>query len=389
MNKYFDQAKDLKSKLIEIRRELHQIPELGLELPKTKEYIVEKLEHLGLDPVFYGESGVSTIIEGGKGEGKTLLLRGDMDALPMAEDNDLDFKAEGEQAHTCGHDLHATWLLGAAKILQENREDFKGKVKLMFQPAEEIFAGAKMMIEEGILENPKVDAALAMHTNLECEPGGLSYNFGYITTSSDNFKITIQGRGGHGAFPHTTIDPIGAAVEIYNAFNSLIARENPPTVTTVLTFGEISAGSNSNIIPETARLQGTLRTFDPEVREMLKFRMKEVLEGIEKSSRVKIEIDFFTGVSSVYSNPELTQDFIEILNEKAPEIETRKDAIVMASEDMAEIAALVPTAYFLFDCKVPGNNVSHHNPGVLFNEDALDIAAGSMVTIATEWLNKN
>lgn len=389
MNKYFEYAQSLKEKIINFRRDLHQIPELGLELPKTKEYIVKELEKLNLEPIFYGDSGISALIKGEKGEGKTLLIRGDMDALPMAEDNDLDFQATGETAHTCGHDFHMAWLLGAAKILVDHKEDFKGNVKLMFQPAEEIFAGAKMMIDEGILENPKVDAALAMHTNLEDEPGSLSYNYGYVSTSSDNFEITIEGKGGHGAFPHTTIDPIGAGVEIYEAFNALIARENPPTVTTVLTFGEFAAGSNSNIIPHTARLQGTLRTFDPETRDYIKNRMAEVIEGIEKTTRTNIDLNFFTGISSIYSDPEITEEFIKILNNKAPEIETRKDMKLMASEDMSLVSEKVPTAYFMFNCKVPGINTSHHHPGVLFNEEALDLAAGSMATIAVEWLNNN
>lgn len=388
MSKYFDRANELKDEMIENRRCLHQIPELGLELPKTKAYIIEKLEELGLEYKEYGESGLSAVIEG-NGDGKTIMLRSDMDALPMSEDNDLDFAAKGEVAHTCGHDLHASMLLAAAKMLIETKDEFPGRVKLMFQPAEEIFKGAPMMIENGLLEDPKVDAALAIHTNLEKTPGAGYYNLGPMTTSCDNFKITIKGKGGHGAYPHTTIDPINAGVNIYQNFSQLISRDNPPQETTTLTFGQFSGGSSSNIIPAVVEMQGTMRTYAPEVREKLKGRMEDIIEGVMKTTGAEIELDFFSGTPSVQNDKELGEAIVEIINEELPELELHGDYQIMASEDMGYVSVEVPTFYMVLDCKVEGNDVSHHNPGVLFNEDALPYGAAYFATAASSWLREN
>lgn len=390
MNKIYERAQELFSEMQENRRHMHMYPEVGLELPKTKKFIKSKLEELGLSNIKeYGSSGLSAIIEG-NGEGKTLLLRADMDALPMEEDNDLEYKSKNEgRFHGCGHDIHSSMLLGAAKIIMENKDKFPGRVKLMFQPAEEIFEGAKMMIKEGILENPNVDAAMALHTGLNEGVGSVEYNFGHMTTSCDNFKINIAGKGGHGAYPHTTIDPINAAINIYQNFSQLISRENPPIDTTTLTFGQLSSGSSSNVIPETAVMQGTMRTYNPEVREKLKNRMLEIIEGIGKTTGCKIELDFFSGVPSMYSNPELTQSIVDILNRDFPQLKTIPDSKIMASEDMAEVSLEVPTVYMMLNCNVEGNNLSHHNPGVLFDEKAMIYGATLFATSAIGWLKEN
>ncbi|UHR03434.1 M20 family metallopeptidase [Peptoniphilus sp. GNH] len=385
MNIFFKRAKSLNSYMLKDRRIIHQMPELGLELPKTKEYIKGRLEEIGLEPIEIGKSGLGAIIKGSK-KGKTLLLRADMDALPMAEESGLDFSPKGNTAHTCGHDLHCAMLLCAAQILYEIKENLSGNIKLMFQPAEEIFKGSLEFIKAGFLENPKVDAALALHTSLNDLPGSIEYNEGYVTTSSDNFKIEIQGKGGHGAYPHLCIDPINAALCIYRAFGNLVSRENPPQTTTTLTFGQLSAGSNSNIIPDTAIMQGTMRTYESKVRAYMKDRMSEILKGIEFESKCKIKLDFFSGTPSVYSDPRQTKEFIEILNKKFKELKTIGDKQIMASEDMGYISEKVPTSYLMLNCKVKGNDFAHHNPGVLFNEDAMVYGAAIFATIASEYL---
>lgn len=387
MTKIFDRANELQESMLKDRRELHQMPEIGLELPKTKAYVKARMEEIGLEVQEYGSSGLGALIEG-NGPGKTILLRGDMDALGMTEENDLDFRSTGETAHMCGHDLHAAALLGAAQILMENKDKFKGNVKLMFQPAEETFEGAKMMIEEGILENPKVDAAIAIHTNLDGEPGKFYYSEDYVSTSSDNFRIDVQGKGGHGAYPHTTKDPINAAVQIYQGFNYLLARENTPSETTTLTFGQLSAGAVSNIIPDKAVLQGTMRTFNPEIRERLKKRMQEIVDGVELTSDCEINLDFFTGTDAIYNDPQLLEEVLEIGAESLPEIEFLKGPKMMASEDMGFVSQAVPTVYMMANAKVAGNDYSHHNPRVLFNEDMMPYGAAFFATVATEWLNK-
>ncbi|WP_151410362.1 M20 metallopeptidase family protein [Anaerococcus sp. Marseille-P9784] len=389
MNNYFKKALEYKGELIEKRRALHQIPEVGLDLPKTKAYVKSELEGLGLKVKEYGSSGLSTLIQGEKGQGKCIMIRADMDALPMNEESGLPFASTGNTAHTCGHDLHSAIALTAAKILLEEKANFKGTVKFMFQPAEEIFAGSRMMIENGLLENPKVDRAIALHTALDRETGSICYNEGYIATSSDNFKITIKGKGGHGAYPHTTIDPINVAVNIYTNFLELIARESPPQETNTLTFGMLSAGSNSNIIPEIAEMQGTLRSYNPEVRNKLKTRMLEIIEGLKISTKAEIDLDFFTGVPSLYSDPEFTREIVGYIKNSDFDGELIPDTQVMASEDMALVAEKVPTAYFNVNCKLPGNNFSHHNPKVNFDENMMPIGLGLMLTAVVNWLNNN
>lgn len=389
MTNYFKEALEYKDELIEKRRALHQIPEVGLDLPKTKAYVKGELEALGLEVKEYGSSGLSTVIQGEKGEGKCIMIRADMDALPMNEDNGLPFASTGNTAHTCGHDLHSAIGLIAAKVLLKEKANFKGTVKLMFQPAEEIFAGSKMMIENGILENPQVDRALALHTALDRETGSICYDEGYVATSSDNFKIIIKGKGGHGAYPHTTIDPINVAVNIYTNFLELIARESPPQETSTLTFGMLSAGSNSNIIPDIAEMQGTLRAYNPEVRNKLKTRMLEIIEGLKISTKAEIDLDFFTGVPSLYSDPEFTREIVGYIKNSDFDGELIPDSRIMASEDIALVAEKVPTAYFNVNCKLPGNNFSHHNPGVDFDENMMPVGLGLMLTAVVNWLNNN
>ena len=389
MTNYFKEALEYKDELIEKRRALHQIPEVGLDLPKTKAYVKGELEGLGLEVKEYGTSGLSTLIQGEKGEGKCIMIRADMDALPMNEESGLPFASTGNTAHTCGHDLHSSIALTAAKALLKEKANFKGTVKFMFQPTEEIFAGSKMMIENGLLENPQVDSALALHTALDRETGSICYNEGYVATSSDNFKITIKGKGGHGAYPHTTIDPIHVAVNIYTNFLELIARECPPQEMSTLTFGMLSAGSNSNIIPDLAEMQGTLRTYNPEVRNKLKSRMLEIIEGLKISTKAEIDLDFFTGVPSLYSDPEFTREIVDYIKNSDFDGELIPDTKIMASEDMALVAEKVPTAYFNVNCKLPGNNFSHHNPGVNFDENMMPIGLGLMLTAVVNWLNNN
>lgn len=386
MNKFYELAEKMQDETIKMRRDLHQIPEIGLEVEKTCDYVEGKLKEIGLEPVRYGNSGISAIIDSGK-EGKCLLLRADMDALPMSEDNDLPFKATNGCAHTCGHDTHAAMLISAAKILNDNKDSFKGKVKLMFQSAEEIFKGSRFMIEHGILENPKVDAALAMHTSLDEEPGSFGYNLGYMTTSCDNFKITIVGKGSHGAYPHTAHDPIYAGVLLYTHFMELIAREKDPNKVATLTFGQFTAGSNSNIIPNECVMQGTLRTYQPEVREYTKARIADAVKAVEVLTQTKIDVDYFSGVPSLYSDPDLTEFFADTIKDNM-DLKAVKDSKIMASEDMACVAEKVKTTYLMLNMKTKGCDAAHHNPKVIFNEDALKYGTAIFAICAVNYLNK-
>lgn len=387
MTDYFKEAQELKDELVKDRRHIHQNPELGLKLPDTKAYVMDRLKELGADIKEIGESGVQATIKGEAGDGKTMLIRADMDALPMEEETGLEFSSKNEGvAHTCGHDLHTSIGLATAKLLTEHKKDFKGEVRFMFQPAEEIFKGSKMMIENGVLDG--VDVALALHTNLNHGPGSVSYYEGYMATSCDNFEISIKGQGGHGGYPHTTVDPINAGVMIYQQFSQLISRDSDPSKHITLTFGQFEAGSNSNIIPEKARLQGTMRTYAPELREKILKRIDEIIEGVAKATGCEIKIDYFTGVPSLYSDPDLTKELVGYVKDSS-DIEMIADERLMASEDMAFVSKEVPTVYFLLNSKVEGNDYSHHNPKVDFHEDAMPVGVGLFVTSAINYLNNN
>ena len=289
MNDY-QRACELKDETIANRRYIHEHAEVGLELPQTRAYVMEKLKEYGLEPKVCGAGVTATL---GKA-GKVLLLRADMDALPMPEESGESFACkDGIHNHACGHDFHAAMLLTAAKILKEKENELEGTVKFMFQPAEETFEGSRNMIEHGILENPKVDAALAFHVAAGKVPAGLvMYNDnGVMMSSVDGFQITIHGKGAHGASPHTAIDPINVGAHIYLALQELIARESNPSHACVLTIGQFAAGSAPNIIPEVAVLQGTIRTNDKGARELLVRRMKQVAEGEAAVFGASVEIE--------------------------------------------------------------------------------------------------
>lgn len=387
MKNYFKEAEELKDELIKNRRHIHENPESGLELPQTKEYVMKYLKEIGACIKEVGKSGVQATIKGEKGQGKRVLIRADMDALPMQEESGLDFSSKNKfVAHTCGHDLHTSIGISTAKLISKHKKDFKGEVRFMFQPAEEIFEGSKMMIENGVLDG--VDIALSLHTNLTHEAGSISYYEGYMATSCDSFKVTIKGQGGHGGYPHTTKDPINAGVMIYQQFNQLISRDADPSKHTTLTFGQFSSGSNSNIIPDSAILQGTMRTYDPEIREKLLKRIGEIVDGVSKVTECEINLEYFASVPSLYSDPSLTKELVGYVKESS-DIEMISGERLMASEDMAFVSRKVPTVYFLLNSKIPGNNYSHHNPKVDFSEDAMPIGVGLFVTSAINWLNNN
>ena len=228
MNKFMEQAIAIKDDIVEYRRVIHSNPEVGAELPKTKAYVMDKLREFGYEPEEICESGIVATIEGSK-PGKTFLLRADMDALPMAEATDCDFKATNGAMHSCGHDMHTAMLLGAAKLLRQNQDEIEGTIKLVFQPDEEGFTGAKKMIEAGVLQNPKVDAAMAMHVNSGTPSNLVVCGLGTSIGGCNRFRIVVKGTGCHGALPETGVDPINIAAHIFLAIQEITSREIPAT----------------------------------------------------------------------------------------------------------------------------------------------------------------
>ncbi len=388
---YYERALELKDETIANRRHIHKNAETGLDLPKTKAYVMKKLTEYGLEPKDCGY-GVTAIL--GKG-GKVLLLRADMDALPMPEESGEEFACPtGKEAHTCGHDFHAAMLLTVAKMLKEKEDTLEGTIKFMFQPAEETFEGSKNMIENGILENPPVDAALAYHVSPGKMPIGLfMYNDkDTMMYSVDGFKITIHGKGSHGAYPHVGVDPINIGVHIHLALQELIARESDPTHSCVLTIGQFAGGTAANIIPETAVLQGTIRTNKPEARELLVRRMKEVAEKTAAVYNGTVDIEMISEVPPLICNPKLTDEVVGYMQELGiPGLTPYPGISASASEDFAVIAEKVPSTFMYLSAGYldeRGQYPAHH-PKAQFNEDVCPIGAACLAHCASQWLKNN
>ena len=390
MNDY-QRACELKEETIANRRYIHEHAEVGLELPQTRAYVMEKLKEYGLEPKACGAGVTATL---GKA-GKVLLLRADMDALPMPEESGESFACkDGIHNHACGHDFHAAMLLSAAKILKEEEAELKGTVKLMFQPAEETFQGSKNMLEHGILEEPKVDAALAYHVSPGRFPVGL-YMYNDKNTmmySVDGFKITIQGKGSHGAYPQVGVDPINIGVHIHLALQELIARECNPSHSCVLTIGQFEAGTAANIIPDTAVLQGTIRTNEKEARELLVKRMKEVVEKTAEVYRGSATIEMISEVPPLICDSELTKEIVGYMKElEIPNLIPHPDVSSSASEDFAVIAEKVPSSFLYLSAGYldeRGDYPAHH-PKVQFNEEVCPIGAGCLAHCARRWLEEH
>ena len=388
---YYERALELKDETIANRRHIHKNAETGLDLPKTKAYVMEKLTEYGLEPKDCGYGVTATL---GKG-GKVLLLRADMDALPMPEESGEEFACPtGKEAHTCGHDFHAAMLLTATKMLKEKEDTLEGTIKFMFQPAEETFEGSKNMIENGILENPPVDAALAYHVSPGKMPIGLfMYNDkDTMMYSVDGFKITIHGKGSHGAYPHVGVDPINIGVHIHLALQELIARESDPTHSCVLTIGQFAGGTAANIIPETAVLQGTIRTNKPEARELLVRRMKEVAEKTAAVYNGTVDIEMISEVPPLICNPKLTDEVVGYMQELGiPGLTPYPGISASASEDFAVIAEKVPSTFMYLSAGYldeRGQYPAHH-PKAQFNEDVCPIGAACLAHCASQWLKNN
>ncbi len=385
---YFERTKALREELIENRRYLHTNAEAGLHMPKAKAYVMKKLKEYGLEPQECGEGVTATLGHGGK----VILLRADMDALPMAEESGLPFACPtGETAHTCGHDFHAAMLLTAAKLLKEDESSLKGTVKFMFQSAEETFEGSRNMIEHGILDDPKPDIALAYHVSPGKLPiGTYLYNAsGTMMFSVDTFEIHIQGKGSHGAYPHLSIDPINIGVHIYLALQELIARESNPSDACLLTVGQFTAGAAANIIPETAVLKGSMRTNKKEAREKLVRRLKEVSETTAAVYGGSAKVVFTCSVPTLVCDGALTEEIVGYMAElPIPDAAGYPGIASSASEDFALIAERIPSTFMYLSAGYTDSRGDYpsHNSKVQFNEDVLPIGAAYLAHCATRWL---
>lgn len=390
MNEY-EKALTLRQETVAHRRWFHKNAEVGLHTPGAVAYVTETLKQYGFDPVPCGNGITATVGRGGK----CILLRADMDALPMKEESGEPFACKtGTEAHTCGHDLHAAMLLTAAKLLKEREDSLCGTVKFMFQPGEETFEGARDMIEQGILENPKADAAMAVHVTAgRMAVGSYMYNdTDAMMCSADSFRITVAGKGGHGAYPNTAVDPIHIGAHICIALEGLIAREADPRGTNVLTLGRFQAGTAPNIIPDAAVLEGTIRCDSPGMREKLVRRMGELAESTAKSWGGSAKVELLSQVPPLICDGELTREMVGYLNElNIPGAEGIPGIRAGASEDFAAVAERVPGVFLYLSAGFPDarGDAPAHNPKVRFNEDVLPVGAAVLAHCAARWLETN
>jgi len=386
-------CKKYEEDLILLRRRLHRVPEIGGDLPKTKKIVCDYLDGLGV-PYTLNPDDDGLIAEiCGKGEGKIIAFRGDMDALHICEQTDLTFRSEIEgQMHGCGHDAHTATLLVAARILNENKEAFCGKVRLLFQSGEETGTGAKHMLARGAIDG--VSAVCALHVgNLAGDanrPGDLIVLSGPVSAGKDKFTVTVRGKGTHSAFPEKGVDPILIAARIVNACEEIAARELPAGNAAVLSFGSFQAGRDHNTIPDTAVLKGSIRVQDEEMRNFIGERLTAISKSIAQAFRAECVVDLKKGSRTVMNDPNLSKLVAEAAAEILGEdrVVTQISSALMGSDDFANYAALVPSVYFFLHTnnKEKGIVEANHNPSFDLDEEVLWEGVAAYVAIALKFL---
>lgn len=387
-------ARAIHDDVVALRRRLHRRPEIGLQLPWTQNVIVEELERLGLEPRLGGAiTSVAATIDGAR-PGPTILLRADMDALPVHEETGLEFASEvGGAMHACGHDTHMAMLLGAARLLVERRAEINGRVLLMFQPGEEGLGGARTMLEEGLLDLPTdggfgpVTGAFAIHTMNRYTGGTIRIRGGAQLASSDTLRITVRGRGGHASAPHLALDPIVVAAEIVTALQTAVTRRVNVFDPAVVTVAQIVAGTTSNIVPETAFLHGTFRAVSERTRELVRELVRQVPEGIAAAHGASAKVSIEAGYPVTVNDPAFA-DWVRgiaaglVGDEATPPL----DAPVMGAEDFSYVLQRVPGAMaFLGGLRPgeePGAAPDNHSDRVVFDEDVMPIGVALHVAVA-------
>jgi len=383
------EAADLKHELIDLRRDFHMYPELGFQEFRTSKIVGDYLENLGLEVIRgVGGTGIVGLLRG-KGKGETVMLRADMDALPIQELNDVSYKSQSDGVmHACGHDGHIAMLLIAAKILIKHKDHIKGNVKFVFQPCEEtIPSGAKAMIDDGVLENPNVDAVFGIHLLSSIRTGIIGVREGAMMAAGDKFIVKIMGQGGHGAFPHLTIDPIVISSYIVQALQVIASREINPMEPIVLTVGMIEGGTAYNVIPNDVTLTGTVRTLNENLHEEIPDKITRVVKGVCQAFRGQYQIDYQAGVPLLINDSEKVR-FVRSIAKKVVDKVNIIDYYAMGYDDMSYFLKLVPGAYYIVGSGYGNNKVNypHHNPHFDIDEDSLLIGTEMHVKIALAFL---
>lgn len=374
------------------RRFLHEHPELGFQEVETSKFVAERLQAIGVEDLQTGiaKTGVTGLIRGKKPGDKVLMIRADMDALPIHEENDVEYRSQNDGVmHACGHDAHTAMLLAVTRLLMDRRDEFGGTVKVLFQPAEEGPGGAKPMIEAGVLENPKVDAALGMHMAQAQPLGIIGLRNGPAMAASDRFEFTIKGVGGHGARPQATVDPIVIGSQIVVAIQMLVSRETDPTVPAVVSFGAFQAGNAFNVIPDTAVLRGTVRSFQQEERERLAERIEAVVRGVAGAMRAEVEFAYHFGYPPTVNDAGMNEIVRAAAREVVgPEMVVEED-LHMGAEDMSYFLDAVPGSFFYVGSKNEDKGLvwGHHHPRFDIDEESLGNGIQTMAGAAIGYLN--
>jgi amidohydrolase len=366
------------------RRHLHMHPEMGFQEHETATFIAERLRSLGVEEIRtgVGKTGITGLIRGTGGNGsKVILLRADMDALPITEENEVEYRSQNAGVmHACGHDTHVSMLLGTARMLTGRRDQFSGTVKLLFQPAEEGGGGAKAMISAGALEDPKPEAAFGIHIWQEFPVGTVMARAGTAMVGADSFTITVCGKGGHGGLPHLTIDPVAIGAQIIVALQTIVSRENDPNLPAIVTTATLQAGTAPNVIPDTATMTGTIRTVNEEQRAYVPRRIEEIAKGIAEAMRAEADVTIRWGVPPLVNDPVATEAVRAAAVEVVGEENVTDGPLLTVSEDMAEILRRAPGCFFFVGSRNPEKGLvwGHHHARFDVDEDALAVGIETM-----------
>lgn len=385
-----DAAWELGPSLVADRRFLHQHPEIAFQETETARFVAGRLAELGIEArTGIAKTGVLGVLHGAR-PGKTVLLRADMDALPLTEENDVPYKSQNPGVmHGCGHDAHTAMLLGVARLLAARRDEFAGTVKFAFQPAEEAGGGAKPMIEAGVMEHPRVDAAFGVHIGQDLPLGTIGVRSGPMNAASDGFVATIKGLGGHAARPHMAVDPVIIAAQSILALQTMVSRELDPLRSAVVTVGAVHAGTVRNIIPDEAVMLATVRTFDEEVREQLARRIPELLEGIATAMRGQARVEYSFGYPVLINDAAMTDLVREVAREVVGADQVIEREQGMGGEDMAYFLQEAPGCFFRIGSRNPERGLiyGHHHPKFDIDEEALPIGVAAVTGVALRFLN--
>lgn len=388
-----EQAHIFNNNIIADRRHLHAHPELSFQEFNTSAYIQQQLKELGIGYREIAQTGVLAEIKGSKGNGPVIALRADMDALPLREENDIDYKSVNEGVmHACGHDAHTAILLGAARILNAIKDEFAGTVRLIFQPAEEkLPGGAQQMIAEGALDNPQPVHVIGQHVYPHLQAGKVAIPKGLCMASMDEITVTITGKGGHGAMPHTTIDPVQIAAQMVVALQQLVSRMANPQMPTVLSFGRFIADGAINIIPNTVYLEGTFRTFNDEWRYEANERMKKLAVSLVEGMGATCQFDIRRGYPSVNNDEQLSDAMNAYAKEYIGEENVEHMDNMMAAEDFAYYGRHKPSVFYFLGVGNEAMNITSplHSPTFNLDETALETGAGLMAYFATRILQQS